>query len=315
MNSSKIYHVNCATFCPMSRRVINGEGGWFQSARLVCHCLILELEGGLALIDTGLGTYDIAHAVQTCGPLWLPLMRPRLDLAETALAHVKRLGYSPEDVRDIVLTHLDFDHAGGLRDFPRATVHVSTLEHKTATGSRTLWKSRRYAPVQWAHSPRWNLYLAGGGEWFGFGGVRAVEGLKSEVLMVPLHGHSVGHCGIAVKTGDTYLFHAGDAYFDYREVEPTGTMNPPVGVKAYQQVYQADRDLRIRNQERLRELQRQFPGMVKVICSHDPHEMDEFVQPSAPPTQSGVTPGRGASGRGRTPAAEERITHPRQVRR
>ncbi|MFD0510570.1 MBL fold metallo-hydrolase [Streptomyces aureus] len=30
------------------------------------------------------------------------------------------LGYAVDDVRHIVLTHLDLDHAGGLPDFPRA---------------------------------------------------------------------------------------------------------------------------------------------------------------------------------------------------
>ncbi len=38
---------------------------------------------------------------------------------------MKRLGYSINDVRHIILTHLDLDHAGGLHDFPNAAVHVS----------------------------------------------------------------------------------------------------------------------------------------------------------------------------------------------
>jgi glyoxylase-like metal-dependent hydrolase (beta-lactamase superfamily II) len=194
-------------------------------------------------------------------------------------------------------------------------VHVSTQEHKVALGPRTLWKSRRYAPVQWAHGPRWQLYLPGGGEWFGFGGVRAVEGLRSDVFMVPLPGHSMGHCGIAVKTGDTYLLHAGDAFFDRREVEPTGTQHPPAGVKAYQQVYQSDRDLRIRNQERLRELQRQFPGMVKVICSHDPVQLDEFIRAVPMPAATNGVPGRGAYGRVRSPTPEQRVNHPKRTGR
>lgn len=36
--------------------------------------------------------------------------------------------YRIEDVRHIVLTHLDLDHAGGLPDFPHAKVHVHATE-------------------------------------------------------------------------------------------------------------------------------------------------------------------------------------------
>ncbi|WP_223281445.1 MBL fold metallo-hydrolase [Streptomyces antnestii] len=48
------------------------------------------------------------------------MARPVLDTGETAVRQVAALGYDIEDVRHIVLTHLDLDHAGGLRDFPPA---------------------------------------------------------------------------------------------------------------------------------------------------------------------------------------------------
>jgi glyoxylase-like metal-dependent hydrolase (beta-lactamase superfamily II) len=44
------------------------------------------------------------------------------------LEQVKQLGFSPRDVRHIVLTHLDSDHAGGLENFPEAHVHVLEAE-------------------------------------------------------------------------------------------------------------------------------------------------------------------------------------------
>src|SRR3546814_19872166 len=51
------------------------------------------------------------------------LMRPKLNLAETALAQIQALGFAASDVHNIVLTHLDFDHAAAPADFPDATVH------------------------------------------------------------------------------------------------------------------------------------------------------------------------------------------------
>lgn len=41
------------------------------------------------------------------------------------------------DVRHIVLTHLDFDHAGGLDDFPEATVHMLQIERDVAVAQRS----------------------------------------------------------------------------------------------------------------------------------------------------------------------------------
>lgn len=40
------------------------------------------------------------------------------------MRQIRRLGYAASDVCHIVLTELDFDHAGGLEDFPDARVHV-----------------------------------------------------------------------------------------------------------------------------------------------------------------------------------------------
>src|SRR3954447_11026301 len=94
----KIHHLNTGTMCPIGRRLVNGTGGLFQRARLVCHCLLVETRDGLALVDTGIGLGDIATP-DRLGGRWLRQTAPRLDPAETAVQQVKALGYSPKDVR------------------------------------------------------------------------------------------------------------------------------------------------------------------------------------------------------------------------
>ena len=61
---------------------------------------------------------------------------PRLDPAETAVRQVEALGYSKSDVRHLLLTHLDRDHAGGIPDFPNAKVHVHHREYDMAVTRR-----------------------------------------------------------------------------------------------------------------------------------------------------------------------------------
>jgi glyoxylase-like metal-dependent hydrolase (beta-lactamase superfamily II) len=82
------------------------------------------------------------------------MMRPRLDPAETAVRRIAALGYRPADVRHVVLTHLDPDHAGGIADFPGATVHVTAAAYRAATAAERY----RYRRRQWAHGTRWRLH-------------------------------------------------------------------------------------------------------------------------------------------------------------
>ncbi len=60
----------------------------------------------------------------------------------------------------------------------------------------------RYVAAQWAHGPRWQRHEVAGEDWFGFG---AVTALDDDVLLVPLRGHTRGHCGVAVRRPDGRL--------------------------------------------------------------------------------------------------------------
>ncbi len=46
---------------------------------------------------------------------WPAVLNTRLKEEDTALRQIEAMGFSASDVRHIVLTHMDFDHAGGLR--------------------------------------------------------------------------------------------------------------------------------------------------------------------------------------------------------
>jgi glyoxylase-like metal-dependent hydrolase (beta-lactamase superfamily II) len=56
------------------------------------------------------------------------------DLQRTPDEALALLGIGPEEVAEILITHLHFDHAGGLDLFPRARVHVQQREIAFATG-------------------------------------------------------------------------------------------------------------------------------------------------------------------------------------
>ncbi|MCP2336219.1 MBL fold metallo-hydrolase [Actinomadura rupiterrae] len=265
----RIRHLNCGTMRPFGGRLISGNGSVLGQARIVCHCLLLETDDGLVLVDTGLGTEDVRRP-KALNPGIRTFVRPVLDEAETAVRQIERLGYRAEDVRHIVLTHLDFDHAGGLRDFPHAKVHVSATELDAAVRPATMLEKSRYHAPDWAHGPDWVAHEASGERWFGFSAVRDLPGLPSSILVVPLAGHTRGHTGVAVETSEGWLLHAGDAYFNRAQMAPAPSCPPLIG--AFQVMLQADRAERLRNVARLNELAR--GGKVDVFCAHDEVEFD-----------------------------------------
>lgn len=265
----RVHHLNCGTLCPHGRRLYAGEGGWLEPAEVCCHCLLLETDDGLVLVDTGFGVED-TQDLGRLGPAFR-LMRPRADVEETALRQVEALGFAAADVRRIVATHLDPDHSGGLPDFPQAEVHVFARELEVALDPG-LRDRPRYRKSHWAHGPNWVGHEVEGDEWFGFEGVRILPGIGAEVLLIPLIGHSRGHTGVAINGPDGWLLHCGDAYFHHGEVE-TPSHCPP-GLRVFQNLNNADRGRRLENQERLRELAARHGEEVTLVCSHDPNELD-----------------------------------------
>ncbi len=274
----RIHHLNCGSLCPHGARLIAGEGGLLARTPIVCHCLALETSDAIVLVDTGFGVEDARNPRQLGAPFRL-LMQPRPKLETTALAQLEALGFAAADVRHIVTTHLDLDHAGGLPDFPEAEVHVFAPELKAALNPTLRERTRYVGGAHWRHNPRWVEHDAGGDEWFGFESVRILPGSGAEVLLVPLVGHSRGHTAVAVRNGDGWLLHSGDAYFHRSEMANPPSC-PPI-LRGFQRVMASDNEARIGNVERLRELDGAHGGEVSIFCAHDPHELERAQAASA----------------------------------
>lgn len=267
--STAVHHLNCASMAPLTL-------GALAPSRMVAHCLVVEGEAGLTLVDTGFGSADLAHRRARLGTAFLVVGRPALDPAETAVAQVRALGHDPADVTDIVLTHLDLDHAGGIGDFPQARVHVFADELAAARNPRTFLEKHRYVAAQWAHGPHWVTHQVDGDQWLGFESVAAVG---DDVLLVPLRGHTRGHCGVAVRrpSGGWFL-HGGDSYFSHGEKQTPPSC--PSGLALFQRLMQVDGPARTGNQARLRALHTDHgPGseaseIVTLFNAHDATEYD-----------------------------------------
>ena len=270
----RIHHLNCGCMCPLGGTFFDGFSRGL-TAKLVCHCLLIETNRGLVLVDTGFGQRDVQSPYSRLNPFFIHFNNIQFDRKHTAIAQIEKLGFSPRDVRHIVLTHLDFDHAGGLEDFPEATVHVMQSEMQTARKRQGLIAHGRYRPRQWDEVKNWQYYNAGGDRWFGFEAVRDLTGLPPEILLIPLVGHTWGHAGVAIQTPEGWLLNAGDAYFYREEMNLNPRCTP--GLKAYQWMMEVDRKARLKNQERLRQMVNSHRNEVQFFCSHDAIEFHNFT--------------------------------------
>jgi glyoxylase-like metal-dependent hydrolase (beta-lactamase superfamily II) len=275
----RVHHLNCGCMCPLGGALFDGFSRGL-TASLVCHCLLVEADQGLVLIETGFGLRDIEAPYTRLNAFFIHLNRIQFDRTLTARHKIEQLGFSARDVRHIVLTHLDLDHAGGLEDFSEATVHVMQAEADAARARQGFMARRRYCPPQWDDIAQWQHYETGGEPWFGFAAVRDLKGLPPDILMIPLKGHTRGHAGIAVRTGEGWLLHAGDAYFFRHEMDAANPRCPP-GLRLLQRMTETDRPARLSNQRRLRELGHDRSADVRLFCSHDAVELEALQRRAA----------------------------------
>ena len=247
----------------------------FTRATLVSHCLLLETDAhGLVLVDAGIGVEDVRDT-RRLGALFGPVMS--IDSTQTrmpALPQVEALGFRRDDVRHIVLTHLDFDHAGGVADFPAAKVHVHAREADAVLAHTTFTSKLRYRLPQFAHRPCWKTYEMLGEPWKGVPAVRQLDGLPPEILALPMHGHSRGHAAIAVDTGHGWLVHAGDAYFHRSVIERGNATGTPWALRLIERFISVDYERVRSNHAMLAELASHED--VTVFSAHDPVEYERL---------------------------------------
>lgn len=278
----RIHHLNCISSCPMCGKLFDGHpASLVRRGHLTCHCLLIETNQGLVLVDTGFGLRDVLEPRTRLSKFFLLLMKPEFREEMTAIRQIQRLGFDPADVRHIVMSHLDFDHAGGLDDFPHATVHLMANERDCALEQRTWLDRQRFRPQQWSFQSNWKVHRADAGErWEGFECVTPLAGISDDIALVPLRGHTFGHAGIAVRADNGWLLHAADAYFHRREMSADEPGCTP-GLRFYQWMMEQDRPARLQNQARLRTLANERERNIRIFCSHDVDEFEELAGRSA----------------------------------
>jgi len=148
------------------------------------------------LVDTG---YDTSEGSRRDRPI---LMDPREAL--------KPLGIAADAVDQVIVTHLHYDHAGGLHLFPNARLHLQAAEMAYATGPCMCHDTLRM-PFTADHVCETIQRLYSGRVVFHDGDGEIAEGVTVHCI----GGHSRGLQCVRVRTAAGWLVLASDAAHYY----------------------------------------------------------------------------------------------------
>jgi glyoxylase-like metal-dependent hydrolase (beta-lactamase superfamily II) len=251
---TRVHHLNCVE--------IESPAG----ARAIGHCLLLEDKNGLALVDAGIGLQDVRQPDIRLGTELIKMVGFVLREELTAYWQVKELGFDPLAIEHCIASHLDPDHIGGLADFPKITLHVSKEEYDAFGSGNT-----RYLPHQLHKQLPVKTYQSSSFSWLGLDARRIAIDFESAIYLVPLPGHTVGHCGVAIEQENSWLFYIGDAYYYRIELE---TDDHPVSQLAAARA--EDNTARMESLAKIKELL-SSNSSIEVFSYHDPSEFYQSI--------------------------------------
>jgi glyoxylase-like metal-dependent hydrolase (beta-lactamase superfamily II) len=245
----KVHHLNCV-------RIESPMGS------AIGHCLLLEGEKELILVDAGIGLSETMEPEERLGKKLIESTGFIFDQKATALRQIEKLGFRYDQVRHCIVSHLDPDHIGGLADFPDMTIHLSAEEYNAFKDG-----NERYLPQQMAHNPEIKIYEENDSEWFGLPARQLKLNFDVEIFLVPLFGHTKGHCGVTFRKSKKWILYVADAYYLRAEIIDS---NHPVGQLAT--IRAVDNDLRKKSLNKIREVVRKHTNEIDYFGYHDPGE-------------------------------------------
>ena len=168
-------------------KLVEGEIDAQRRLLQALNCLLIETPSGRALVETGIGERvdDKTRTQRSYEGPWI-------------VAALETAGFLPESINVVAMSHLHFDHAGGLlradgeKAFPHATIVAQKAEWEVALGENPRLMA---SYVQ----PELKLVESWGKQGWSDGEKEVLPG----VTVVPTGGHSTGHQAVIVRgSGD-----------------------------------------------------------------------------------------------------------------
>lgn len=183
--------------------VVEG-GSWSKTRKLLHGSLLIEHPEGNLLFDTGLGRQiDQAFANNS----WWQRQLFAYDNVNPALDQMQAQGLTEDHLSAIILSHLHWDHTGGLPDFPNTPVWVQPQGLDQA-------QHRAHRPAflpELLENAQWSELALSSQEYLGFEQSLDIY-QDGRLILVDLSGHSEGQVGLFVNLDSgRQLFFIGDS--------------------------------------------------------------------------------------------------------
>lgn len=177
---------------------------------------LIELENKLILIDTGETSKIYTKGYLPKGGLYHKAVQTKIKTEEEIPVQIRALGYKPQDINTIILTHLHGDHIGGIEYFEHAEILVNHLEYELAKSKKG--PQNGYFTKNW---PTWftpKLIKYNNQTEDVFTQSYRVNS-NDQIIIVPTPGHSVGHQSIILKTSSNTYFIGGDLTYNIKTLK------------------------------------------------------------------------------------------------
>ena len=213
---------------------------------------------GPFVVDTGLHPSVSAKPAANFGRLAAATVKPELADGDDLPAQLRRRGIDARTISLVVMTHLHYDHASGMSEFPGATFILTEDEWRFATTvNRPILHGYRPSHYDYAFDYRTLSYdEARIDSYSTFGRTFDLFG-DGSVRLVFLPGHTPGHQAVLCHLRDRDLLIAGDAIYTYGQLTDAPPAPRPEDPHTYR-----------RSLQELRLFHSQFPQAV-IIPGHD----------------------------------------------
>jgi N-acyl homoserine lactone hydrolase len=220
--------------------------------------LITHPTAGPILVDTAMHPGVSAKPAANLGRAIATFAKFRFPDGDLP-TQLRARGHDPKSIKTVILTHLHFDHASGISEFPNSTFVLSRAEWEGATeGPRPLLEGYRRSHFDYLFDYRTIDFSRGGIESYAsFGRTFDLLG-DGSIRLAFTPGHTAGHMCVIARLRDHDFVIAGDAVYTADQLEGNNVPPRPHDEHQWQ-----------RSRRDLQRFARQFPQAV-VVPSHDP---------------------------------------------